>query len=282
MGAFDYRQAEEVRQAFGRHGVRYLFIGKSGAILLGFPDTTQDADVFVEKTPENGRANRRRPAGAGLCPRRRTGAAAAGFLGGGGGTLRLTAPRCRGGNQIPHLESVFSVWGRIPDGTSRGAMEEGQFERLLVEIGESRRHTDEVAGRLAGEIAESRRHTDEVAGRLAGEIAESRRHTDEVAGGLAGEIAESRRHTDTTAEGLRAEIRQTAEETRREFHVVAEDLRTQVQLVAEGVATVDAKVERLRTETRADSAETRALLRLSYSGLDRRVAKLEGERRPEG
>jgi hypothetical protein len=56
MGAFDYRQAAEVREAFGRHGVRYLFIGKSGAILLGFPDTTQDADLFVEKTPENGRA----------------------------------------------------------------------------------------------------------------------------------------------------------------------------------------------------------------------------------
>ncbi len=39
MGAFDYRQAQEVRDAFARHGVRYLFIGKSGAILLGFPDT---------------------------------------------------------------------------------------------------------------------------------------------------------------------------------------------------------------------------------------------------
>jgi len=51
MGAkFDYAQAEEIRDAFARHGVRYLFIGKSGAILLGFPDTTQDADVFVEKT----------------------------------------------------------------------------------------------------------------------------------------------------------------------------------------------------------------------------------------
>lgn len=37
MGAFEYRQAEEVRDAFARHGVRYLFIGKSGAILLGFP-----------------------------------------------------------------------------------------------------------------------------------------------------------------------------------------------------------------------------------------------------
>ncbi len=56
MGAFEYRQAEEIRDVFARHHVRYLFIGKSGAILLGFPDTTQDADLFVEKTPENGRA----------------------------------------------------------------------------------------------------------------------------------------------------------------------------------------------------------------------------------
>lgn len=41
---------------FARHAVRYLFIGKSGAILLGFPDTTQDADLFVEKTAENSAA----------------------------------------------------------------------------------------------------------------------------------------------------------------------------------------------------------------------------------
>ena len=53
---FDYKQAEEIRDAFARHCVRYLFIGKSAAILLGFPDTTQDADVFVEKTVANGRA----------------------------------------------------------------------------------------------------------------------------------------------------------------------------------------------------------------------------------
>ena len=53
---FDYAQAEEIRDAFVRHGVRYLFIGKSGAILLDFPDTTQDADIFVQKTAENGRA----------------------------------------------------------------------------------------------------------------------------------------------------------------------------------------------------------------------------------
>ena len=56
MAALEYRQAEEIRDALARHGVRYLFIGKSGAILLGFPDTTQDADLFVEKEPANARA----------------------------------------------------------------------------------------------------------------------------------------------------------------------------------------------------------------------------------
>lgn len=56
MGAFEYRQAEEIRDALGRHGIRYLFIGKSGAILLGFPDTTQDADLFVERTEANCRS----------------------------------------------------------------------------------------------------------------------------------------------------------------------------------------------------------------------------------
>ena len=55
-GAFEYRQAEEIRDVFAAHGVRYLFIGKSGAILLGFPDTTQDADLFVEKSAVNSAA----------------------------------------------------------------------------------------------------------------------------------------------------------------------------------------------------------------------------------
>jgi hypothetical protein len=56
MGAFEYRQAEEIRDALARHGVRYLFIGKSGAILLGYPDTTQDADLFVDRSPQNCRS----------------------------------------------------------------------------------------------------------------------------------------------------------------------------------------------------------------------------------
>jgi predicted nucleotidyltransferase len=56
MAAFEYRQAQEIRDVLARYGVRYLFIGKSGAILLGFPDTTQDVDLFVERSHPNGRA----------------------------------------------------------------------------------------------------------------------------------------------------------------------------------------------------------------------------------
>jgi hypothetical protein len=48
-------QAQDVARAFGVHGVDYMFIGKSGAILLGYPGTTQDVDVYPRKDPENGR-----------------------------------------------------------------------------------------------------------------------------------------------------------------------------------------------------------------------------------
>jgi hypothetical protein len=55
LRAFEYRQAEELREVFSRHNVRYLFIGKAGAIIQGFPDTTQDVDIFPLKESENGR-----------------------------------------------------------------------------------------------------------------------------------------------------------------------------------------------------------------------------------
>ncbi len=53
-GKFDPAQAIEVARAFAKHGVDYLFIGKSGAILLGYPSTTQDVDIFAPKDRTNG------------------------------------------------------------------------------------------------------------------------------------------------------------------------------------------------------------------------------------
>lgn len=54
--SFEFKQAELVRDIFHKQGVRYLFLGKSGAIILGYPDTTQDADVYADKNEPNGRA----------------------------------------------------------------------------------------------------------------------------------------------------------------------------------------------------------------------------------
>src|SRR5487761_2058896 len=48
-------QAEEIARSFMDEGVEYLFIGKSGAILLGYPGTTQDVDIFPARSVENGR-----------------------------------------------------------------------------------------------------------------------------------------------------------------------------------------------------------------------------------
>lgn len=51
---FNPLQAQEVAKAFNAAGVDYLFIGKSAAILLGYPGTTQDVGVFPAKSVENG------------------------------------------------------------------------------------------------------------------------------------------------------------------------------------------------------------------------------------
>ncbi|MGQ0547642.1 MAG: hypothetical protein ACT4P3_20315 [Betaproteobacteria bacterium] len=52
---FRPEQARIIADTFARHGVEYLFIGKGGAILLGYPGATQDIDLFPRKSPENGR-----------------------------------------------------------------------------------------------------------------------------------------------------------------------------------------------------------------------------------
>ncbi len=52
---FQPQQAVDLAEAFARRGVDYLFIGKSGAILLGYPAITQDVDLHVPKDADNGR-----------------------------------------------------------------------------------------------------------------------------------------------------------------------------------------------------------------------------------
>lgn len=51
--AFSSQNLERFARIFAQYHVEYLIIGKSGAIVYGFPDTTQDLDIFPEKTQEN-------------------------------------------------------------------------------------------------------------------------------------------------------------------------------------------------------------------------------------
>jgi hypothetical protein len=55
-GLFSFERARELAVALAKHRARYLFIGKGGAVLLGFSDTTQDADLYVEKSADSSRA----------------------------------------------------------------------------------------------------------------------------------------------------------------------------------------------------------------------------------
>jgi transposase-like protein len=75
--------------------------------------------------------------------------------------------------------------------------------------------------------------------------------------------------------------RETVEEIKRHFGVVAEQLRSDVRAVAEGQQALQAEMRRelsaVRTEVARESEETRALIRLSYGEIDRRVRSLETE-----
>jgi len=44
----------KIAQMLQKHKVEYMFIGKGAAMVQGFPDTTQDADIYPEKSIENG------------------------------------------------------------------------------------------------------------------------------------------------------------------------------------------------------------------------------------
>lgn len=50
---FELRQTHEIADAFSKYGVEFLFLGKGGAIILGYPGATQDVDLFPKKSPEN-------------------------------------------------------------------------------------------------------------------------------------------------------------------------------------------------------------------------------------
>ena len=72
-----------------------------------------------------------------------------------------------------------------------------------------------------------------------------------------------------------------SDEIKRHFTVLTEHLDSKITLLAEGqVALGDRlsrRIDNLEQRLKEDSEETRALIRLSYAQLDRRVSSLEND-----
>ena len=65
------------------------------------------------------------------------------------------------------------------------------------------------------------------------------------------------------------------EEIKRHFNIVAEGLRSEMRTLAEGLGAVTENVATLATRMENEFVETRAMIRLSYGELERRIVALE-------
>jgi ABC-type phosphate transport system auxiliary subunit len=75
--------------------------------------------------------------------------------------------------------------------------------------------------------------------------------------------------------------REAIDEIKRHFGVVIEDVKSDVRAVAEGVDALRTEMHfefgAIRKDVAREFDDTRALIRLSYGELDRRMRSLEGE-----
>jgi hypothetical protein len=62
-----------------------------------------------------------------------------------------------------------------------------------------------------------------------------------------------------------------------QFHIISEGLMDQIKLLAEGHAGIVGRLDRMEAENERQHLETRALVKLSFSELDRRLTNLESQ-----
>jgi len=82
----------------------------------------------------------------------------------------------------------------------------------------------------------------------------------------------------------KGDVKKFKEEIIHEFHVISEGLIDQIKLLAEGhggiidhLSRMDARLDRMEKENERQHQETRALVKISFSELDRRVSDLESQ-----
>ena len=78
--------------------------------------------------------------------------------------------------------------------------------------------------------------------------------------------------------------RETADEIKRHFSVVAEGLRSEIRVVAEGISAnsdrldrVDGSLDQFEARVTEELGEIKAMIRISFGQLDRRITSLESD-----
>jgi hypothetical protein len=73
------------------------------------------------------------------------------------------------------------------------------------------------------------------------------------------------------------DLRALKDEIIQKFHIISEGLIDQIKLLAEGHSGIIQKLERMEKENGRQHLETRSLVKLSFSELDRRISDLESQ-----
>jgi predicted nucleic acid-binding Zn-ribbon protein len=71
--------------------------------------------------------------------------------------------------------------------------------------------------------------------------------------------------------------RETADEIKRHFNVFADGLLSEIRTVAEGLEATNEKIDHLESRMTEELSEIKAMIRLSFGELDRRISSLESD-----
>jgi hypothetical protein len=76
---------------------------------------------------------------------------------------------------------------------------------------------------------------------------------------------------------IKEDLKKFKEEIVHEVHVISEGLIDQIKLLTEGHSGIIDRLDRMEKENERQHIETRSLVKISFSELDRRVSDLESQ-----
>src|SRR4030042_993874 len=82
----------------------------------------------------------------------------------------------------------------------------------------------------------------------------------------------------TKGDGItKKDLQSFKDEIIHQFHIISEGLIDQIKLLAEGNSGIIQRLDRVEEENKHGHLETRALIKISFSQLDRRISDLESQ-----